>query len=427
MRNVPTHSHGLVLLRDALLVAGIAVLTFQALRQCCGDYYRVPSGSMQPLLYGHPAGGDIVFVERLTRAEHCRLHDLVVVEHPLQPGEQLVKRIAARGDDEKACCIDIRDGDVWLGSDPQRMVRETKEPLQSRGMRVRWAAWPAPASGAASHLDLGPARVEQGRLVLPPLADTTESDVRAMFRSDARRQRRSGAPDRCTPPGFLGTARVVDASYIDALGQRGREGDDVQVNDCGLDLLVAGPAADVFLAIETRAVSLTFHWQPASGRIELWCNGDDVAAQELPLRPTGAHRIEFGRLDGRVFFAVDGREDAMLCVPIEKQWATNDNGPALPVGPRTHLLLGVAGDEPLRIDQLAVFRDTFAWRERIVGMPGQPGTWPKTVRAGHWFLLGDNAFDSHDSRQFQDVPSATFLGRPWFVLGPWPRTRWLQP
>jgi hypothetical protein len=418
------HNLAAVLLRDALLVAGIAVLTFQVLRLRCGDYYRVPSGSMQPLLYGHPASGDIVFVERLSRAEDCRRHDLVVVEHPLQPGEQLVKRIAARGDD-KECCIDIRDGDVWLGQNAQHMAIEVKDPLTSRGMRVLWAAWPA--KSAASHLDLLAARVESDCLVLPPLADTTATEVRALFHSDARRQRRTSAPDHCTPHGFLGTARVVDASYVDALGERGREGDDVQVNDCGMDLRIAAPAADVFAAIETRAASFTFHWQPAAGRIVLWCNGEDVAAVDVKVRPTGAHRVEFGRLDGRLFFAVEGRADAMLLVPIQKQWLASDNGPALPIGPRTHLMLGVVGAEPLRLDVLTVFRDTYAWREKIAGMPGQPGTWPKTVGAGNWFLLGDNAFDSHDSRQFQDVPSATFLGRPWFVLGPWPRTRWLRP
>jgi len=426
MRTVPTPNPAVTLLRDALLVAGIAVLTFQVLRLHGGDYYRVPSGSMQPLLYGHPTSGDIVFVERLSRAADCRRYDLVVVEHPLQPGEQLVKRIAASGDD-KDCCIDIRDGDVWLGPDTQHMRRDDKDPLQSRGMRVLWSAWPGSDPKLASHLDLQAARVEHDHLVLPGLADVTLPEVRAMFRGEARRLRRSGAQERCTPPGFLGTARAVDASYLDALGQRGREGEDMQVHDCGIDVRVGSAVVAVFAAIETRSVSFTFHWQPASGRVELWCNGEDVAGKDVPLPPLGAHRIEFGRLDGRVFFAVDGRDDAMLVVPIQKEWTANENGPGLPVGPRTHLALGIAGREPLRIDALTVFRDTFAWREPIAGMPGQGGSWPRTVRAGHWFLLGDNAFDSHDSRQFQDVASATFLGRPWFVLGPWPRTRWLGP
>lgn len=417
---MPNPNRALILLRDAMLVAGVAVLTFQALRRLVGDYYRVPSGSMQPLLYGDPGHGDIVFVERWSRAAACRLHDLVVVEHPLQPGEQLVKRIAATGDEPGKCCIDIRDGDIWLGDDPQRLQRDEKEPLTSRDMRVLWSLWPAPGPAQEAWLDLRAARVESDRLVLPPLAEGGPEDVRTTFR--ARPGRRTGVP-----AGFLGTARAVDASYLDAIGNRGLGGDDVQVNDCGMDLHFTGAATAVFAAIETRAESFTFHWQPASGRVELWRNGENVAAADLPVLAAGARRVEFGRLDGRLFFALDGRVDAMLCVPMPKEWLANENVPALPVGPRTHLLFGSAGAEPLRIGQLRVFRDVFAWRERIAFMPGQPGGWPRQLAAGQWFLLGDNAFDSHDSRQFQSVPSASFLGRPWFVLGPWPRTRWLQP
>lgn len=431
MNDVPRTLSAAVLLRDALLVATVAVLTFQALRQQVGDYYRVPSGSMQPLLYGNEQHGDIVFVERWSSGADCRRHDLVVVAHPDEPGEQLVKRIAASGADVDACWIDIRDGDVWLGGNKQVLHRETKDPLTSRGMRVRWSASPSAEAASGSHLDLRSARIERDHLVLPPLADGGTAAVRASFRAEARRRRRADGAGQSAPAGFLGTARAVDATYVDLLGRRGREGADVQINDCGMDLRLATTAAtvsDVFAAIETRTESFTFHWQPAIGRVDLWRNGEDVAAIELPVRPPGAHRIEFGRLDGQLFFAVDGRADAMFCVAIRPEWQVKQDVPALPAGPRTHLLFGIAGNAPLRIDALQVFRDVFAWRERIAGMPGQPGEWPRFVPPGCWFLLGDNAFDSHDSRHFaKDIPSSSFLGRPWFVLGPWPRTRWLQP
>ena len=86
-----------------------------------------------------------------------------------------------------------------------------------------------------------------------------------------------------------------------------------------------------------------------------------------------------------------------------------------------NLLLGT--DERLRLRRVQVFHDVFAWREPIVGKRGDVGQWPRFVPPGHWFLLGDSAFASSDSREFDAVSMATFLGVPRLVLGPWPRGR----
>jgi hypothetical protein len=48
------------------------------------------------------------------------------------------------------------------------------------------------------------------------------------------------------------------------------------------------------------------------------------------------------------------------------------------------------------------------------------------VAPGHWFLLGDNSFDSRDSRHFDAVASASFVGRPLAVLAPASQRRWLE-
>jgi hypothetical protein len=389
----------------------------QALRRFGGDRYVVPSDSMQPVLNGDSLHGDVVFVDKTALASRRVPGDLVVVEHPERPQQQVVKRLAARGDVADECCIDILDGDIWLGADRQRMRRVTKDPLAARSMRVPWASWP----GASEALDLQAAAERDGERRLPPIARDAAS-VRVVFDTAARRQRRLHG--RMPPSGFAGTSRHVDASYLDVDGKRGVAGDDVGVRDCGMDLELAAPVAALLCTIDAREDALTFHWEPATGRVVLWRDGRDVAEGRVAHRPHGSHRVEFGLLDDRAFFAVDGRDDSLWVVPRRPEWRPEDGAGALG-GPRTWVHVGALGSEDLRIARLAVFHDVFSWRERIAGMPGDPGLWPRDVAPGTWFLLGDNPFDSRDSRHFGPVPCSSFLGRPLLVLGPWPRCRWL--
>jgi hypothetical protein len=409
------------LARDAIAVAVIAVLTVQALRQWCGDRYLVDSGSMQPVLHGDPNAGDVVFVDKLASAEARRRHDLVVVEHPDKPGQQLVKRIAARGDDADACCIDIIKGDIWLGPDAHRLRREAKDPLLARSMRVRWASF---HRGKESKLlDLRAAVVEDGVLRLPAVSSSAV-DTRVIFSEKVRSQRRLD-PSRVVPTGFIGNEKPVDATYIDAMGARGAVGEDVGVTDCGMELEVLDPT-ELLCSIDANAEVLTFHWQPAVGCLELWRNGETVDATKLPATRQGAHRIEYGLLDDRAFFVVDGRADAMFVVARRPDWLPGIE-PGSSWGPRCFVHIGAVGDRPLCITALHVFHDTFAWRERVAGLPGEPSAWPRTVEHGKWFLLGDSPFDSRDSRHFGAVPTSKFLGLPRLVLGPWPRCRRLCP
>ncbi|MCA8952891.1 MAG: hypothetical protein KDE27_25500 [Planctomycetes bacterium] len=406
------------MIRDALVVALVAVVVFQLLRRYVGDYYRVPSGSMQPYLYGDPQRGDVVWVDAWSSSADCRPGDVVVVQHPDDANGQLVKRIAACGDDPGARFIDLREGDIWLGDSRDRLVRVVKDLAAARAMRVSWARWPA---GRAAELPLavGDGAVGDGRLVLPPLA-LGDEELQQLVAARSVARRRDGSPP---PDGFVGTATAVDATYLDACGMRGSEGEGVQVFDAGLELALAAPVDALAGMLETRAETFTFVWRPATGQVRLWRDGEQVAAADLPVRPTAAHRVEFGRLDGRLFFAIDRRPDAELLVERRPEWRVRPE--RLPRGPRTRLFAAALGDRELELAGLEVFRDVHYLRDPVLGVPGSQPSWPAEVEPGHWFLLGDNALDSRDSRQFRGVPIAAFLGRPRCVLGPWPRTRWL--
>jgi len=414
---------GWTLCCDAVVVAVIALIVFQGLRRFVGDYYRVPSGSMQPFLHGHAQSGDVVFVDAWSSAADCRRGDVVVVRHPDDSKSQLVKRIAARGDDEDACCINIHNGDVWLGGDKQQLAREVKEPAAARKMRAQWASWPGNVESVLP-LELTAGDDSSGELVVPPLS-LDAAGVRSSCRRREGPRQRDGTP---IPPGFVGCKNAVDATYLTVEGRRGREGEDVQVFDAGIDLQLGGAVDALIAVLETRSETITFHWLPAQGRLELWRDGEDVEDWELPVLPAGGHRIEFGRLDDQLFFIVDGRDDVTTRFARLPEWKPVIT--SLPRGPRTRLFVAALGGEGLVVESLRVFRDVYHFRNPSLGVPGQPSKWPIHVEPGHWFLLGDNAFDSRDSRQFKNggsVPADSYIGRPRFVLGPWPRNRWLHP
>lgn len=409
-------------LHDALWAAAIALAVFQGLRRWCGDRYRVPSDSMEPVLHGDPANGDIVFVDKLARADGPRRGDLVVVWHPEERSQPLVKRVAADGDDAAACWIDLRDGDVWLGPDPQHLAREVKDLPTARQRRVSWAAWPGLA---VDRLELGAAQLG-AQLELPPLPGTASwsvADLRPLFAEGARQQRRTAFEPRAVPEGFIGSARAIDATFVERTGVPARAGDDVGVHDCGMELEFATCPERLVAALDSRREVITFVWTPASGELLVWRDGEDLTRAQLPV-VAAPRLLEFGCVDDQLFFVVDRRTDATWCMPRARDWSNNHAGIG---GPRAHVYVGAIGATALRVSRLLVFHDLFVFRERIAGMPGQVGSWPRFVPAGAWFLLGDNAFDSRDSRHFDAVPRSAFVGRPWAVLGPWPWSRWLQP
>lgn len=412
------------LARDALFVAFAAVATVQALRLRVGDRYLVPTGSMEPVLHGDPVAGDVVYVDKLAAAAGCRRHDLVVVAHPSEPGQLMVKRIAARGDDPDACWLDVRQGDLWLGPDAQRLQREQKDPLAARGMRATWAAVPG-SPAARAGLDL---RAADGDLAVASLGPVATAQAQLRREARAARRQRDGSP---LPDGCIGTARAVDASCIASDGERSRVGADVAVADVGMAVAFAALQGDLLLTVETRHEALTWCVRPKPGAIgpptaaavELWRDGELVQEFDLAM-PRGL--VEFGLLDDCFFLIADGRRAAMLVAPRDPRW--NPAAGAALATLRSLAWVGVAGaDARLRATCVEVFRDVHYWREPILGMPGRSGGWPRHVPAGNWFLLGDSAFDSHDSRHFGPVAAASFVGTPRAVLGPWPRARWVGP
>jgi signal peptidase I len=407
--------------RDAAVVATIAALLFQALRRFVADRYIVPSGSMQPTLYGDPEHGDVVLVDKLANRAGLRRYDLAVYRGVEDPQSNLVKRAVAFGDDAEHCCLELRDGDLWLGPNSQQLARDVKEPFASRDLRVPWFEWPVTNGEPAVQFVAVPAGTAAGGpIALPSLGDV--GDVR-------RTVARATGPGALRDGHALGdrwfsTVRAIDDSFLDALGYR-RRGRGTTMVDVGFDgELELDGASDLFCVVVLRPDAWTFHWQLADGVVELWRHGDTVAEHRLAegAAPPGPRRVEFGYLDGRFFFGVDGRADRLWCEPRRPEWTGPDAPEAQPL-PRNLLHVGAVA-RAARIVRCTLFRDLYWFRERMVGAPYAEPT--VMVGRGEVYLLGDNESDSRDSRAFGPVPDSAFVGRPRAVIAPWSRRRWLD-
>ena len=424
------------LARDVLPVVVIALVVLQAMRRHVAERYVVPTGSMQPTLYGDPVRGDVVLVDKLARATDLRLHDLVVMDNPAAPGNHLVKRIAALGDDPRACCIDLRDGDLWLGSTRQQVARDVKDPVASAGQRVPWFRWPgAEPWNLQLQLDgehLGPTAADALRIACRH--DSFEAFTAAL--AEARNGRPRNMGDASFPSGCLAAIRPVDASYLALDGNRGREGSGIVVNDFGCELVLAPGRGvrELVLGLEQRDGVRLFRWVLDRGTVELHQGKDLLASHTVAARMPGTPlRVAFGHLDGRDWIAVDG---LAWCIEHDPALEAPDEGPrARPVlrsrwfaAPLGVVAAGSGPVDPLRaVDcvQVEVFRDIHHFRERVPGMPGTDSGWPVLVPPGQLFLLGDNSFDSRDSCVHGPYPASAFVGRPRAVIGPRGRMRWL--
>ena len=204
--------------------------------------------------------------------------------------------------------------------------------------------------------------------------------------------------------------------------------------DVGMDFeFVPSAVRDLYCGLDLRPDAWMFHWRPAAGRVELWRNGTTVAEHVLPADLLASRRsasapvrVEYGFLDARFFFAVDSRADMLWCIDRKPEWMTTDPGSTPWAQPRTRLYVGANASGPVAVPRLAVFRDVHWFRLPALGLDPSRKNASKLVPPGHLYLLGDNSFDSKDSRMFGAVPVRNFAGRPRMVLGPWPRLGWLS-
>lgn len=422
------------LLREAVAVAVVSGLVFQTLRNHLAERYLIPSGSMQPLLYGAEKGGDIVLVDLLPDVSALRRYDLGVFSQK-DSRQHLVKRIVSLGGE----WVELRDGDLFVGPAEQRLSREVKHPLDARDLRVPWLRWPAVdaridgALAPDADLIALTGHRKGGAPALPSFATADE----AMQQCTEAERRRFGELDpdkRMAQSRWLATTQSIDASYVDARGRHSAEGRDMPVVDFGVDLRFETAGTREFVCrIDLRPDAWTLRWTLATGRVDLARNGVPIELADFGIASRraidssrgGMVRVEAGRLDGQFFLCVDGDRDSLWIAAHRPEWVAVDAGPSAWTLPKNGLGLAVVGDVSARVESMLVFRDLHWFRPPLdVGSPpGSRRSDATLVPDGMAYLLGDNSVDSRDSRMFGPVPLDAFIGRPSRVLGPWPHGR----
>jgi signal peptidase I len=384
-------------------IAVVALVVFLLLRTHVAQRYLIPSRSMEPTFHGDKNRGDIVLVDktgwcRPLSAARLQRFDIVVVRDRENPaGDPLVKRVVSLGDE----LLKISDGDIFVRSlAGEPWARVQKDPVVHADLRFTFFEHRAGgASDPQSARYLTPPPGEDGVIVLRGGAPTCESGAEAITAEPNPAQTQ-----------FLASRVVIDNSFLDAAGRRSfagkRCGNDVGIE---LDLELDDSCGGLVLAIlhHDQKVLLSY---ARGGRVTWHGRAHTETAAPLSTRLT----LAFGLLDGRAFLTLDGALAAQTPWPSPAHTASERNTVRV-------LAVGDAGAVGARVQRVRLFHDVFYASENRP----EVGIKEYRVEPDEVFLLGDNTYDSSDSRLHGAYPAADIIGRPVAIIGPWRRLAWL--
>ena len=407
-----------------MAVATVAVLVFQVLRLQVAERYPVPSRSMEPTLHGDRERGDMVLVDKTAWwwAGPERF-DLAVFEEMEEGAGHVVKRVVAFGDER----VQIRDGDLFV-ADPGGggLERVIKDPVSCREMMVTWFSFPLatenphPGESLAERLwgiDQVAAEQEGGLLLRAAAGELHE--LRAKVGAKACAERMMRVPPVHHVPGHLGSARQVDASFLDGEGRRlGETG--VAVQDAGMEFAMVPSVGCTGLQLLWEHRLRVFRWSYRGDGGITFGEGDaeTLFYRGPPLEPGRRRELRFGLLDGRFYLVVDG---AIVQLENAGDLAATATAQELRHAPRVLLQVAAAGAS-VKLSELRIVHDLH-WFPSAAPARDPGPVW--TVPTGELFVLGDHSAESKDSRAGLRFPADRLLGRPVLILAPSRRAGWL--
>jgi signal peptidase I len=377
-------------MRDRIELVTMAVVMALFLKGFLVDAYKIPTGSMQPTLFGDERSGifDRILVDRVCYAVRApRRFEVAVFRYPLDRSKTYVKRVVGVGPEE----LKISDGDLFRRDDASQP----------------WTILRRPEGVQAQHwLSLDRRETEEARWAVATAGrdwSVSGRDIQARGNGRAQFQPERGS----IRDGYMDGYEEPLASLVrPRAGSWGRHA----VGDLRVEATVTAlPGAwQVTLELFEGARRYAFRLPgpaalggDAAPRIEVLEDTVVAVAVGAPWRlPAGRPvRVRAQNLDDRLELEVEGL--APLALEIE------------PAGDQTSaVFVGVEG-EGADLGELSVWRDVYYTSDEAKRSE-------YAVPAGSYLMLGDNSQDSSDSRDWmlwRMEVSAAGAGEPRIVRG----------
>ena len=345
----------------ALLIKGFVV-----------DAFRIPTGSMQPTLFGEEKLDlyDRILVDRVSYlASDPERFEVIVFKFPLDQSRNFVKRVVGIGPEE----LELRGGDLFRRADESEPWSVVRKPAAVQESLLR--SMDPVDEASASFGDLPAGWSAEGRSVT-----TSASAGVARFRPE------------------LGTLRdhTLDgypASIARALEDRVHTFGTHPIGDLRVaGLVTLGAAPSVFYELVEGPLTYRFEIS-AEGRALITARGGDsqkppleLVSRTCELDPTRPFTFTAQNIDDLLSLGIDGR-----WVAVAEIEPTLDQRSEVRLG---HPGVSDANAEAPRFVELSVSRDIYYTADRATSSR-------ISVPAGHYYVLGDNTRDSSDSRQWR--------------------------
>jgi len=353
-------------LRENLEAVFVAFILALLIRHFCVEAFKIPTGSMQPTLYGDTSGGDRVLVFKPTYlGSGPERWDIIVFRFPHNIGVNYIKRcIGLPGE-----TLRIAHGDIYVNGEIATKPRKLQEHLWRN-----WPVWPRPGQPAAP--------IEAVWVPHPAEAFSREGDA-VIARADGE-----AALLYPRPITLRATAGNFPKSPAFGAGEA-----DTPLIDVRLSFRARIASAGTVVFAELQGSEHVFRAEiPANGPPRLLhaiadpgsVGGEGIAFTEIgrgvsPALAEGREgRIQLYFLDGRIHLDVDGEPILERVFPVTEPRRTSH-----PVR------LGVRGGE-------AAFSSVRI--ERDLAHLTQGPSSEVSIPEGHYFALGDNTASSADSR-----------------------------
>jgi signal peptidase I len=336
--------------------------------------YHIPTKSMEPTLHGDERNGDRILVNKLYFRIYRPVRWQVAVFKDDKEDRNLIKRVVGLPGES----LSIANGDVYADGVIQRKPRHVEDellvPVYARNRDVTAEVRGLDSQGLESWTVHGDwAEVHRGFYAVPD----EEDDMACL--------------DWAEP--------IYDDIPGDGAGQR-------MVGDLVLQFEVSPDRGAEAVGVVLREGKDEFELRVpvGSGDTVVRRNKEVVAtAPGVFLNEQETARIRFGNLDDLVRVEIGGTE--VLSYEVPDASVTGDEVDFHPPAK-----VGIQGGSGLFFD-LALSRD--------IHYLGETGPWQ--IPEDHYFMLGDNSNNSHDSRATGAVHESRLIGRPIWVI--WPVSR----